>query len=231
VPRLATPIAQSTSKNGSWWEYVDHRGEAKIVVQHPDGSIHRGTIKACSRHREGGPPRNSNPGNETLLVASQPRTRREACATPVASRASRGQAVLREDIGLSPDRFSISGYEESKDYWERYVARVRAQNDLYLQWSEADVADVHDWVDAVRSRSQGRRVLWFAPMAAGVPPVADVPAEKLLEHGVELFAMKSRDFMVASSDLSDGLCLELVPVGRTYKFEVASWGEFAETEV
>ena len=62
IPRSATPVAQGTSKEGAhWWEYVDSNGNPKLVVQHPDGSIHSGRIKAGSSHRQGGPPRYYNP--------------------------------------------------------------------------------------------------------------------------------------------------------------------------
>jgi|GEM_PF-959907 len=58
IPRSADPIAQGRSADGGrWWEYPDGRGGRVIVVEHPDGSVHVGTPKEQSSHREGGPPK------------------------------------------------------------------------------------------------------------------------------------------------------------------------------
>lgn len=140
------------------------------------------------------------------------------------------QEILRDDIGLSSGSFSLISYEESKEQWEEFALRVRAENDLLLQWPESDLAGARTWLDAVRSRSRGRRVLWFAPVDAGVPPVADVPAKDLMDAGIDAFVMKGRDLMLATYGLDDGLSLELNPVGIQVEFEAAAWGDFAETE-
>lgn len=140
------------------------------------------------------------------------------------------RTILQEEVGLGADSFSFVDYEDAKEHWERYIPRVRAQNDLLLQWPATDVAGARSWLNAVRLRSRGRRVSWFAHADVGVPPVADVPLEDLLEHGIDVFPMKGRDLMIASFDLSDGLCLELNPVGLQDEFEAAAWGSFAETE-
>lgn len=139
-------------------------------------------------------------------------------------------AFLREQIGLTPESFSFVDYDRSQDPWERYITRVRAQNDLLLQWPEADVDGLRRWLDAVRSRSRGRRGLWFAGADTGSPPVADVPVEELLTHGIDDFTMNGLDLMLASPDLGDGLCVEVVPLGTQEQFEVEAWGGFAETE-
>lgn len=58
VARSATPVAQGGSaKTGRWWEYKDTNGTTKIVVEHPDGSVHVGVPKPQSTHRSGGPPK------------------------------------------------------------------------------------------------------------------------------------------------------------------------------
>jgi RHS repeat-associated protein len=64
VPRSAVPIAQggSTTK-GRWWEYLDSEGNRKIVVEHPDGTVHVGTPKPQSTHLEGGPPKYYDDGS------------------------------------------------------------------------------------------------------------------------------------------------------------------------
>lgn len=141
------------------------------------------------------------------------------------------KALLREEIGLGPRDFSFAGYEQSKDCWDRFMSKVREQDDLLLQWPDSDVAAVREWLQAVRSRSSRRRVLWFAPVEAGVTPVAEVPLEGILERGIDVFVLKGRDLMVATFELGDGLCLELNPVGMHDEFEAAAWGNFAQTEV
>jgi hypothetical protein len=58
VPRSATPLAQGgSSATGRWWEYLDARGVVKIVVEHPDQTVHAGIPKPQSLHHEGGPPK------------------------------------------------------------------------------------------------------------------------------------------------------------------------------
>lgn len=58
VARSANPVAQGGSaKTGRWWEYKDVNGNKKIVVEHPDGTVHVGTPKPQSTHRSGGPPK------------------------------------------------------------------------------------------------------------------------------------------------------------------------------
>jgi RHS repeat-associated protein len=58
IPRSAQPIRQGNFKGVKWWEYKDHNGKVKIVVEHPDGSVHIGTPKPQSLHGEGkGPPK------------------------------------------------------------------------------------------------------------------------------------------------------------------------------
>lgn len=140
------------------------------------------------------------------------------------------EEFLREEVGLSSGSFSSITYEESKEQWEQFMPRAHAQNDLLLQWPESESAGVRRWLDAVRSRFRGRRVLWFAHVDTGVPPVADVPVENLLEVGFDVFAMKGRDLMLASHDLRDGLSIEVIPIGMQVEFEAAAWGDLAETE-
>jgi hypothetical protein len=58
IPTSSSPIAQGgSSVTGRWWEYLDSEGNLKIVVEHPDGSVHVGIPKPQSLHREGGPPK------------------------------------------------------------------------------------------------------------------------------------------------------------------------------
>jgi hypothetical protein len=58
IPRSAQPVAQGTFGKGTrWWEYASSQGERKIVVQHPDGTVHVGTPKPQSTHLDGGPPK------------------------------------------------------------------------------------------------------------------------------------------------------------------------------
>lgn len=60
IPKRNRPIAEgrtSGSDGGRWWEYRDRNGNTKIVVEHPDGSVHVGTPKPQSNHRAGEPPR------------------------------------------------------------------------------------------------------------------------------------------------------------------------------
>jgi hypothetical protein len=63
VPRSAQPTKQgthvdrATGAKTSWWEYTDSNGDTKIVVEHPDSSVHVGTPKPQSTHQEGGPPK------------------------------------------------------------------------------------------------------------------------------------------------------------------------------
>jgi len=58
IPRSAQPVRQGRYGQGTkWWEYEDHHGNRKIVVEHPDGSVHVGTPKRQSTHLEGGPPK------------------------------------------------------------------------------------------------------------------------------------------------------------------------------
>jgi hypothetical protein len=63
-PELQQPVAQGGSaRAGRWWEYDDVAGRRKIVVEHPDRTVHVGTPKAQSAHREGGPPKYYDDGN------------------------------------------------------------------------------------------------------------------------------------------------------------------------
>ena len=58
IPRSAQPKAQGTYGQGTkWWEYQDVNGKRKIVVEHPDGTVHVGTPKPQSTHRTGGVPK------------------------------------------------------------------------------------------------------------------------------------------------------------------------------
>jgi len=58
VPRSQQPTAQGEYGEGTrWWEFVDLSGKPKIVVEHPDETVHVGTPKPQSGHREGGIPR------------------------------------------------------------------------------------------------------------------------------------------------------------------------------
>ena len=59
ILRSAEPTHQGRYGDGtSWWEYTDSQGNRKIVVEHPDGSVHIGRPKPQSLHLEGtGPPR------------------------------------------------------------------------------------------------------------------------------------------------------------------------------
>jgi RHS repeat-associated protein len=57
IPQSCQPIRQHHSKDGKWWEYRDQNGREVIVVEHPDGSVHVGTPKPQSPHRNGGPPK------------------------------------------------------------------------------------------------------------------------------------------------------------------------------
>ena len=58
VARSAQPVRQGKYGRGTkWWEYKDSSGKIKIVVEHPDGSVHVGTPKPQSTHLEGGPPK------------------------------------------------------------------------------------------------------------------------------------------------------------------------------
>jgi len=64
IPRANHPICQGVFRKPGdkrftkWWEYRDWRGGRKIVIEHHDGSVHVGTVKPDSRHREGdGPPK------------------------------------------------------------------------------------------------------------------------------------------------------------------------------
>ena len=58
IPRSAQPLAQGGSaRTGRWWEYQNASGQTRIVVEHPDQSVHVGRIKEQSEHRSGGPPR------------------------------------------------------------------------------------------------------------------------------------------------------------------------------
>ena len=58
IPRSAQPIAQGRYGQGTkWWEYRDLQGNIKIVVEHPDGTVHVGIPKQQSTHHLGGPPK------------------------------------------------------------------------------------------------------------------------------------------------------------------------------
>lgn len=58
VPRSSSPLAQGGSAStGRWWEYLDSNGRKRIVVEHPDGTVHVGVPKPQSAHRAGGPPK------------------------------------------------------------------------------------------------------------------------------------------------------------------------------
>jgi hypothetical protein len=57
IPRSAQPTRQGGGNGGRWWEYKDNNGQTKIVVKHPDGSVHVGTPKPQSTHGNGGPPK------------------------------------------------------------------------------------------------------------------------------------------------------------------------------
>jgi hypothetical protein len=59
IPRSAQPTRQGRYGQGTkWWEYTDSHGNRKIVVEHPDGSVHVGRPKPQSQHLDGsGPPK------------------------------------------------------------------------------------------------------------------------------------------------------------------------------
>ncbi len=64
IPRSNQPLRQGRFGDGAdelntlWWEYLDEAGNLKMVVPHPDGSVHVGTPKPQSLHRTGqGPPK------------------------------------------------------------------------------------------------------------------------------------------------------------------------------
>ncbi len=58
IPRSAQPVAQGGSNRiGRWWEYVNSSNEPRIVVEHPDKTVHVGIPKPQSTHRVGGPPK------------------------------------------------------------------------------------------------------------------------------------------------------------------------------
>lgn len=66
IPRSAQPTAQGVINNSRspgrggptrWWEYKDSNGTTKIVIEHGDGSVHIGTPKLGSPHRDGGLPK------------------------------------------------------------------------------------------------------------------------------------------------------------------------------
>ncbi|MCW3002037.1 MAG: hypothetical protein JWQ20_1335 [Conexibacter sp.] len=58
IPRSSSPVGQGGStRTGRWWEYDDVNGQRKIVVEHPDGTVHVGVPKPQSTHPTGGPPK------------------------------------------------------------------------------------------------------------------------------------------------------------------------------
>lgn len=64
IPRSSSPVGQGgAARTGRWWEYDDVNGQRKIVVEHPDGTVHVGTPKPQSTHATGGPPKYYDDGN------------------------------------------------------------------------------------------------------------------------------------------------------------------------
>jgi RHS repeat-associated protein len=58
IPRSEQATAHGGSAaTGRWWEYKDVNGVPKIVVEHPDGTVHVGVPKPQSDHAAGGPPK------------------------------------------------------------------------------------------------------------------------------------------------------------------------------
>jgi len=59
IPRSSQPTSQGRFGQGTkWWEYIDSQGNRKIIVEHPDGSVHVGRPKPQSQHLDGtGPPK------------------------------------------------------------------------------------------------------------------------------------------------------------------------------
>ena len=69
IPRSAQPTRQGRYGKGTkWWEYRDSQGNRKMVVEHPDGTVHVGRPKPQSKHLDGtGPPKfYSEPGTGHL---------------------------------------------------------------------------------------------------------------------------------------------------------------------